>query len=279
MVYDYFSYNGKLLPSRQAVIPLDNIEYAYGFGVYETIRFSHGTAYFLQWHSGRLLASAKTIGLDHSFPASFIAAGVEALITKNGAQACNVKVLLIGGKTRQQAKLFIQCLPPLFQGKKLYKSGVHLITYRHERDFPRAKTLNMLPSYLAYRQAQQSDAYDALFINRSGGITEGSRTNFLCLGGQTIFSPPEEAILPGIMRRAVLDFAQKNGFSVARQPIRPEDLAKFEAAFVTSTTSKILPVKSIDTFVFGIRPPALLSLMQQFGAHLESMASSGKIQT
>ncbi len=35
MDFKYFSKNGKILPIEQAVIPFSNIEYSYGFGVYE----------------------------------------------------------------------------------------------------------------------------------------------------------------------------------------------------------------------------------------------------
>ena len=48
MDFKYFSQNGKILPIEQAVIPISNIEYSYGFGVYENIRISNGTVYFLK---------------------------------------------------------------------------------------------------------------------------------------------------------------------------------------------------------------------------------------
>ena len=50
MDFKYFSKNGELLPVEDAVIPLSNIEYQYGFGVYETIRVVNGVPYFLKEH-------------------------------------------------------------------------------------------------------------------------------------------------------------------------------------------------------------------------------------
>ena len=67
MDFKYFSKNGELLPVEDAVVPLANIEYQYGFGVYETIRVVHGTPYFLKDHLERLQESARLIGLEHSF--------------------------------------------------------------------------------------------------------------------------------------------------------------------------------------------------------------------
>ncbi|HSX53450.1 MAG TPA: aminotransferase class IV [Patescibacteria group bacterium] len=271
MKYRYFSANGKLLPIEQAVISIANIEYQYGFGVYEALRVVRGKPYFISQHCNRLLASAKIISLEHSFSPVFIQESIIGLITKNKVETCNIKVILVGGLTPADAKLYILCLVPLFPDRKLYMQGAHFITCEHVRDYPHAKTLNMLPSYLAYRQAKQQRAYDALLINPAGYITEGTRTNFLCLKGQTITSPPEEQILPGIMRAAVLDYAQKNGFKVAHKPIHLDDLDQYEAAFVTSTSSKILPAKSIDGYVFGSSSTSLSTLMKQFSNYLKNL--------
>src|SRR3990167_8822085 len=67
MDFKYFSRNGKILPIEDATIPLSNIEYQYGFGVYESIRIANGTPLFLNEHLERLENSAKIIGLEHSF--------------------------------------------------------------------------------------------------------------------------------------------------------------------------------------------------------------------
>ncbi len=279
MQYSYFSNTGSLLPIEQAIIPLDNIEYAYGYGVYETLRVVHGNPYFIKQHCARLLASAGVIALEHPFSSQLIETSIRELITKNSAETCNVKVMLLGGPTPSAARFYIQCLSPLFPDRKLYSSGAHFITYKYQRDFPGAKTLNMLPSYLAYRQAKQSGAYDALLMNDQGNITEGTRTNFLCIKEETIISPPEEQILPGIMRAAVLDFAQKHGFKLKYQTISLNDLGLYDGAFVTSTSSKILPVRSIDSHIFGPIPTKLAVLIKQFSSYLDQDANIGKTRT
>ena len=212
MTYEYFSRNGQLLPASQAVVPLDDIAYAYGFGVYETVRVSGGIVYFAQQHAARLLASAREIGLEHGFSASDTEQAIQELVRKNQAEACNVKILLVGGPTAESATLYMQCLNPLFPDRKLYKEGATLITERYQREYPHAKTLNMLPSYLAYRRALAAGAYDALLVDDEGNITEGTRTNFFGMQGRTLISPPEAGILLGVMRTVVLKVAADNGF-------------------------------------------------------------------
>ena len=267
MEFKYFSRNGQILPIEQATVPLSNIEYQYGFGVYESIRVVAGNPQFLDEHVERLLESAKVIGLQHSFTQVLVRESVEQLLEKNAVESCNIKILLLGGT---KPILDILCLNPLFLDRKLYRDGVHTVTYQYERAFPHAKTLNMLQSYLAYQKAKRADAYDALLTDQEGNIVEGTRTNFLCVKGKILISPSEEKILLGVARKHVLEVAHKIGFSVEFADVKPADLSRYEAAFLTSTSSKILPIHAVDDFEFGEQPAALKELMNAFDRFLDT---------
>ena len=264
MDFKYFSRNGTVLPIAEAAVPLSNIEFQYGFGVYESIRLGNGIVYFVADHLERLMESAATIGLAHPYSAPFVETAIAELVQKNGATTCNIKVLLVGGRSPEDASLFILCLNPLFPDKKLYTEGATLTTYEYERAFPHAKTLNMLESYLAYKKALEAGAYDALLIDRKGRITEGTRTNFFCTRDTTLVGPHERDILLGVARKGVLKVAEEAGFTVVQKDTRPGELAHFDGAFVTSTSAKLMPVRSIDAHVFGAPTPAQARLMAAF---------------
>jgi branched-subunit amino acid aminotransferase/4-amino-4-deoxychorismate lyase len=271
MEYTHFSHNGKLLPAEQAVVPLSNIAYSYGFGVYETIRVAAGITYFLDEHIERLLQSAQIINLSHTFDAAFVAQAAQALTSKTDAEAYNLKVLLIGGRTALAADLYITCLNPLFPDRKLYRNGVKLISEQCERLYPQAKSLNMFTSYQAYAHAQAGGAYDALLINRAGCITEGTRTNFFGLSGKTLVSPPAEDCLHGVTRHHVMEVARKHGFTIREKAMPLDSVRHYDNVFLTSTPSKIMPVQAIDKQVWE-QPvsPALHELMQAYDSYIES---------
>ena len=88
MTYKYFSRNGEVLPASEAVVQLDNIAYAYGFGVYETIRVLKGKPLFPEEHCRRLMDSATAIGLHHSFSADMVMKSARALVDQNGVENC-----------------------------------------------------------------------------------------------------------------------------------------------------------------------------------------------
>ncbi len=269
MDFKYFSQNGKILPIKKAVVPLSNIEYAYGFGIYESLRVSNGRVYFIKDHIERLIESAKIIGISHPFSSSFVLNSIKKLIKVTGSESYNLKILLIGASTKEKTILNILCLNPLFPDRKLYHDGADFITYDYERAFPHAKTLNMIKSYLAYSQARKSGAYDALLINRQGFITEGTRTNFFCIKDKIIYSPFEKDILLGVMRKVMLKVAVDNGYKVIEKNIRLEDIKSYEGAFVTSTSSKIMPIKSINGVLLGY-PDELKKLMKLLNEFLET---------
>ena len=270
MSFKYFAHNGDCKLLKDAVIPVSNIEYAYGFGVYETIRVTRGVPFFLADHLARLSESADIIGIEHGFTEDAIADTIATLIDKNDIDTCNLKILLIGAPTKEEAQLFIVCLNPLYPDKKLYREGAMCVTYAYERPFPHAKSLNMLQSYLAYKKAKEAGAYDALLVDNDGCITEGTRTNFFCIAGKTLISPPSEKILLGVTRKAVLRVAKTNGFDYEERPITWGEMMKYDGAFVTSTSSKIIPIRAIDGEDLPRSAPALRELMQKFDEFLDS---------
>ena len=254
---------------QDAVVSLNNIAYAYGYGVYETIRVNKGIPYFLDHHADRLLRSAEVIGLGHRFIKSGIMNAVRSLLAFIEGDTYNLKVLLIGGDTVADSTLYIVPLAPFFPERKVHKEGVSLITTQYERMFPDAKTLNMLGSYLAYKKAKSSGCYDALLINRSREITEGTRTNFFCIKGMTLYSPPRNEILGGIMRKTVLHVALKNGFTLEEKKIPLTSVSEYDGCFLTSTSSQIMPISTIDSQAVQI-PEGLVKLMKVFKEFYEN---------
>jgi len=269
MPFKYFSKNCEIRPIDEAVVSLDRIEYTYGFGVYEAVRVSNGIVYFLDHHVERLLGSALIIGLEHPFSGEMLKKAILELVEKTEAETYNLKVLLIGAPKKEDALLAILCLNPFFPDKKMYHEGVELSVTQYERLYPHAKTLNMLQSYLSYRDARTKGCYDSALINRRGCITEGTRTNFFTIKGNTIYTPREDEILLGVTRKAVLHVTQKNGYDLEERDIYPEDLREYDGVFLTSTSSKIVPIRKVGEIDCPPAPEELKRLMKLFGEFLE----------
>jgi branched-chain amino acid aminotransferase len=270
MSYAYFSHNGTIEPTEHATVRLDNIAYAYGYGVYETIRVTNGQPRFIDAHCARLMESARIIEIAHTFSVATLTQAIADLIKANDITTCNLKITLVGGAQANDAELYILCLNPHYIDRKLYRTGVHLVTERMERPFPHAKSLNMLPSYLAYKHAVQAGAHDALLLDHSQEITEGTRSNFFVVRADCIISPPADSILLGVTRDNVIRVAQSIGLPIREEPVMADKLLNYDGAFVTSTSAKVLPVRSIDTHVWPAIVEPITRLSKAFDAFLET---------
>lgn len=254
MTGPFFSFNGALKPVSEATVPLDDLAFAYGFGVYETLKVRRGIVYFPEMHEQRLWHSAATIGLKHRFQPGDFQRFVQALVEANAVVDANLKALLVGGASAADARLAILTLNPLFPDRKDYRHGATAITWQGERVYPQAKTLNMLVSYLAYREAQEHGAYDALLVNRHGQVTEGTRTNFFVTDGTALATAPSAAVLAGVTQLTVRQVVRELGITLEERPLPIAEVGSWQGAFLTSTSTKVMPLRQIDAVTVPLSP-------------------------
>jgi len=264
----FFSRNGELLPVEKATIPLENISYQYGFGVYENLKLRKRILYFVKQHIERLFHSASLLELKHPFTYDLVEEWIAEIIAKNNAESCNIKILLVGAKTQEEAELFILLLNPLYPDRTLYSQGAKAQTTHYERFLPQAKTLNMLQSYLAFTKAQRNGCYDALLLDRQSNMLEGTRTNFFLLKDKTLFTAPRKYVLNGVTRQVVLAIAEKYTYQIEETLVTIDKISQYEGAFFTSTGANIIPIKQIDSFIFSEISSSLQQLMEEYDTFL-----------
>ncbi|MBT3293267.1 hypothetical protein HN512_02970 [Candidatus Peregrinibacteria bacterium] len=271
--FSFFCRNGEVLPMEEATVSINNIEYSYGFGVYETFRVVKGVPLFKKEHIERLFISASTIDLEHGFDEDNLSKWIEALLQKIDNETYNIKILLIGAKTPQDASLFVFPLNPLFVDKKLYKQGIETITVEFERPAPTAKTLNMLPSYLAQKKAMRANVFEALSVHPDGCVYEGTKSNFFVVKDGTIITPPSDQVLEGVTKLNVLKIAAQSGITVIEEPIKLDELSNYDGAFLTSSSMKILPISKINDLEFSKIPEVVKKLISKYKEFIETYTS------
>lgn len=264
-----FSHNGVIRPLSEAQIPADSIESMYGFGVYETLKVRNGILYFVKEHVNRLLHSAECIDLLHSFPQESIEGYIRDLLTDIEEDSLNIKMLLMGSSQQEDAQLYIFPLAPYFPKRSWYRDGVSVCSFVYERWMPQSKSLNMLPSYYYYTHAQKEGHYDALYVDRLGNILEGSRTNIYFMKGREIYSPPKDQVLEGVTMMTLEKAVAGSDFHIHHTKIQYTRIQTYDAAFLSSTSTKIIPVREID----GVQIPIsdnLRTLITQYNTWLEA---------
>lgn len=281
MVGPYVSFNGRLIDRNEAVVPIDDINFAYGYGVYETMKLRKGLVYFPARHEERLFHSAEIIELEHRWERGDIQRYVSELVEANGEENANVKVLLIGGHgpdPAATARLYIMTLSPLFPDRKLYRDGAAVITYPGERHFPQSKSLSMTMSSLAFKHAAAAGAYDALLVDRDGYITEGTRTNLYYTDGRALFTPPARRVLSGVTKLTLEEQLHRSGVSLVERELHTDEIGTWSSFFLTSTSSKVMPLSRIDDSTFEIGS-LVQQVMELYDGYLERWAEEQRERT
>jgi branched-chain amino acid aminotransferase len=111
-----------------------------------------------------------------------------------------------------------------------------------------SKVKNLLLNFLAYREARKADALDALLIDQTGNIREGTRTNFFAIKGNTIYTAPAEQVLEGVTKKIVFQVARPQ-FEIQEVNIAADQLANYDEFFITSTSMNVMPVSQIDDYI------------------------------
>jgi para-aminobenzoate synthetase/4-amino-4-deoxychorismate lyase len=95
-----------------------------------------------------------------------------------------------------------------------------------------------------WREAETKGAFDTLFFNERGELTEGGRSNvFVKLAGQWWTPPLASGVLPGVMRSVLLDEA--SGLRAAEKVLTMEDVLNAEALLICNALRGALEARLI----------------------------------
>ena len=256
--------NGRYVSAKKATVSVHDRGLNYGDGLFETIRAYGGEPFQLGGHLRRLRSSARAL----SIPARVLV-GVDGRIKKlihmNGLTRADsyIKIIL----TRGAAAGATAGLGTSSKGSKptliitaaridakvvegLQTKGVGAVTVEGSAALGGLKTLNYLPSVMARMEAERRGAYEAVFI-KDGKVLEGAATNIFAVKKDTIITPPEAAVLPGITRALVMKIAGKAGFKVKEGPLTLKQLASSTEAFLTNSLVEVVPLVKVNSKKLG----------------------------
>jgi branched-chain amino acid aminotransferase len=261
---------GRWVHPQEATLSINDIAILRGYSAFEALRTYDRRPFHLEEHLRRLYHSAEIIELAIPWPPEFVASVINDIIARNSYKHAAIRLLVTGGESEDglmptgQPTLVVMITPLGERDKERFARGIKLITTRLQRESPEAKTTNYIAAVRALKEAARRGAADALFVNEAGHVLEATRSNFFMFRGDTLVTP-REGVLYGITRGAVLALA-RGRFPVEERPIRLEELATADEAFLSSSSREITPVVQIDDLVIGSgRPgPRTYELEQRF---------------
>ncbi|HEC18331.1 MAG TPA: branched-chain-amino-acid transaminase [Gammaproteobacteria bacterium] len=255
-----FWINGRLLPEREAVIPVTDHGLLYGDGVFEGIRFYHRTPFRLSAHLQRLADSCKAIRLALPYTRTQLTEAVDEIITIFPEEDGYLRLMVTRGSGPmglnpagcKQANVILIATRLEMVHPELRNEGIRLIiasTRRLPADGldPRIKSLNYLNHILARMEATQAGVEEAVLLNGQGRVAEGSAENiFIVQGGHLATPRPADGALAGITRGLILELAAKLNIPAREVPLTPYDLYTADECFMSGTGAELIPVREVD---------------------------------
>ena len=267
VIGEYFIFDGKLLPAEHfAVANVDD-----HLSVYEVISLMHEVPLFLEMHFFRMINSAAVMELGIHPDIATIACNIRDLARANGIHSGNVRLnVYFPASDPLNYKILIAFIPHRYPTKDEYLNGVAASFLRASRPNPQAKVNNRPLRSKADELIESRNVYEILLVNERREVTEGSRSNVFFIDENTILTPPESDVLPGITRNVVIGICRENGFDFREERIRYEDRESYTSVFITGTSPKILPLAVIDGIRYQPSHPLTRKIMEAYDEKIRS---------
>lgn len=262
--------DGRVTDLASAVIPVTDRGFLYGDSVYEVLRTLEGRPVQLTRHLERLDRSAAAIGLPHVGRDETRRALREAVEAAEWAEV-SVRLVVTRGdgfglsRTAGRPVRTVVIVTPLeFPPRRWYEEGIRVAVARARRDDPGApppgmKTGNYRQHADALARARHAGFDDALFLNSSGEVTEGTTSNVFWATDGVLHTPSLECgLLAGTTRELLIDVCRGAGLTVVEGHYHLDDLHAADEAWLTGSIKGVVPIVDLGGRAIGSGRPGPL---------------------
>jgi len=263
-------FDGKQVPWDEANVHVLTHTLHYGAGVFEGIRAyecadGSSEVFRLEEHMVRLVNSAKILGIKVPYSAQELTeAAVETLKLNKLAGAYVRPLVFIGDGAMgvhpgdNPIRTIIATWPwGAYLGEEALEKGIDVKTSsfsRHHVNVMMTKSKacgNYVNSVLAKTEAV-TDGYDeAIMLDTTGHVSEGTGENVFMVVDDVIHTPNVDGVLGGLTRNSIITLANDLGYEVREMPITRDMLYIADEVFFTGTAAELTPISSVDRREIG----------------------------
>ena len=238
--------DGLPVPHEGATVHVSDLGLRRGFAVFEAFRIEQGVPLFLEAHLARLERSADAVGLGLLRGIDGVARDVQVLVEANALDVAAVQVLVTGGPSedgvtyeRPTCVVTSMTVPP----RATVPVGATLITHRHERELPEAKSTNYLTAMRLTDRVRAAGAIDVLYHD-GALVAEGARSALaIVLDGALVTR--REGVLASVSMANLRDAARAH-LRVEERAITLEELDAADEVLTTGSVRGLVAIVAID---------------------------------
>ncbi len=280
--------NGRYVPHKEAAVHVEDRGYQFADGVYEVVPVYNGILVDEEPHLDRLERSLKELRIEMPMSRAAMKLVSRELMRRNGLSRGFVYMQVTRGVAPRDHKFPAHAVPALVMTTRQMKphsaamleKGVKVITLRDIRwERCDIKSVSLLPNVLGKQAAAEQGAFEAWQLDDDGNVTEGTSANaWIVTDSDTVVTRnANSAILNGITRLALLDLIKKEGYKLEERAFSLEEAHAAREAFVTSSSSFLMPVTQIDDQPVGNGHPGILTmkLRDSYIAYMNGLKEAG----
>ena len=251
--------NGSIQQSKTAGDILES-GLLFGWGVFETLRIYQGKPAFLQDHIKRLKKSCQKIFLQ--LPKVDFGNKIKALLKANRLSDAYCRITIF--KKRLRTGVLITVTPFFQYNKDNYKKGFKAMVVPFVKSSKNLltdiKSTSYLENMIARKIAENRGNQEAIFLNESGFLAEGSRSNLFFIKGESAYTPSLECgILNGITRQKVIEIIKSQKLRLRIGKFKLGELLSCDEAFLTSSLMEIMPLVEVNKKPIQNREPGMIT--------------------
>ncbi|MEQ9813197.1 MAG: D-amino-acid transaminase [Azospirillaceae bacterium] len=265
----YAYVNGRYVPHDQAAVHVEDRGFQFADGVYEVITVQNGRLVDEEGHVRRLDRSLGELAIARPMSGRAMALVMRTLIRRNGVTNGIVYLQITRGVAPRDFKYPKGVTPTLvmttrhmdLDPRARIEQGVAVITIPDIRWKRRdIKSVALLPQAMGKQKAAEAGAFEAWQVDDEGNVTEGCSSNaWIVTGeGRLVTRHASNSILNGITRQSLLRLAGEAGIAFEERPFSVEEAYNAREAFISSATTYVMPVTSIDGRTIGDGRPGAL---------------------
>ena len=266
----YIWMDGEYVAWRDAKVHVLTHTLHYGVGVFEGVRAyktDQGPAIFrLDRHTERLLQSAKIMGMQIPFTSEVINRAQTEIVTKNQLQAAYLRPMAFYGSEAMglhakglKVHLSIAAWEwGAYLGEDGLENGIRVKTSSFNRHhinstMAKAKTNgHYTNSIMALQEAENAGYDEALMLDTTGYVAEGSGENIFIIRRGKVYTPSLTSALEGITRDTIVELLRSDmNLEVIEKQITRDEIYTADEAFFTGTAAEVTPIKSLDDREIG----------------------------
>jgi branched-chain amino acid aminotransferase len=204
--------------------------------------------------------------MDIPYSIEAIGGAIKEVIRANGLNACYIRPVVMRGygelgvnPLNAPINVFIAVWPwGAYLGEDALENGVRIKISSWRRNSQNAlpssakATGQYINGVLAKIESLKAGYDEAVLLNESGNITDGSGENLFIVHDRMVTTPPIQAgCLDGITRKCVITIARDLGYEVTEENLVRTDLYNADECFFTGTAAEITPIREVDDRLVG----------------------------